>query len=82
MEKMERDSDAGEGGGAGGQKGSHMQLVVSLLSLDLQRSEIAGMYKLLKGQPFEQDLFEAMLVSEPSLVNRLTKVSDLHVYTK
>ena len=49
-----------------------------LLSLHLQRTEIAGMYKLLKGQPFDQDLFEIMLVSEPSLVNRLTKVSDLH----
>lgn len=44
--------------------------------MDLQRSEIAGMYKLLKGQPFEQDLFEVMLVSEPALVNRLTEVSE------
>ena len=77
MEKMKRESDTGEGGGGGarGQKHSH---VFGLLSLHLQRTEIAGMYKLLKGQPFDQDLFEIMLVSEPSLVNRLTKVSDLH----
>ena len=69
-------------GGAGGREGSHVLPVISLFSLDLQRSEIAGMYNLLKGQPFELDLFEAMLVSEPSLVNRLTKVSDLHVCTE
>ena len=43
--------------------------------MHMQRSEIAGMYKLLTEQPFEQELFEVMLASEPSLVNRLTEVS-------
>lgn len=40
------------------------------------------MYKLLKEQPFDQEFFEVMLVSEPSLVNRLTEVSALRMNMK
>ena len=39
-----------------------------------QRSEFAGLYDLLKAQPFDREFFEVVLMSETSLVNRLTKV--------
>ena len=53
--------------------------VCSWTTFFTQRSEIAGLYKLLKEQPFDQELFEVMLVSESSLVHRLTEVSALHM---